>query len=67
MTYIRNRFLLTLKYGKANRKQIQELIGKHLPDILTADKKSNKVKNILQSMRTSGLINVDKDKNWYKL
>ena len=55
------------KYGKANRKQLQELIGKHLPDILTADKKSNKVKNILQSMRMSGLINVDEDRNWYKL
>ena len=55
------------QYGKANRKQIQELIGKHLPDILTEDKKYNKVKNILQSMRTSGLINVDDNKNWYKL
>lgn len=55
------------KYGKANRRQIQELIGKHLPEILTEDKKYNKIKNILQSMRTAGLINVDKDKNWYKL
>ena len=55
------------KYGKANRKQIQELIGKHLPDILSENKKYNKVKNILQSMRTAGLINVDQNKNWYKL
>lgn len=55
------------KYGKANRKQLQELIGKHLPDILNEVKKSNKVKNILQSMRTAGLINVDENKNWYKL
>lgn len=55
------------QYGKANRSQIQELIGKHLPDILTEDKKYNKVKNILQSMRTAGIINVDKDKNWYKV
>lgn len=55
------------QYGKANRSQIQELIGKHLPDILTEDKKYNKVKNILQSMRTAGLINVDENKNWYKL
>ena len=55
------------QYGKANRSQIQELIGKHLPDILTESKKYNKVKNILQSMRTAGIINVDKDKNWYKV
>ena len=55
------------KYGKANRRQLQEFIGKPLPDILSEDNKYNKVKNILQSMRTSGLINVDKDKNWYKL
>lgn len=55
------------QYGKANRSQIQELIGKHLPDILTEDKKYNKVKNILQSMRIAGLINVDENKNWYKL
>lgn len=55
------------QYGKANRSQIQELIGKHLPDILTENKKYNKVKNILQSMRTAGIINVDKDKNWYKV
>ena len=26
------------QYGKANRKQLQELIGKHLPDILTEEK-----------------------------
>ncbi len=55
------------QYGKANRRQIQELIGKHLPDVLTAEKKYNKVKNILQAMRTEGLINVDEDKNWYKM
>lgn len=55
------------QYGKANRSQIQELIGKHLPDVLTSEKKYNKVKNILQAMRTQGLINVDEDKNWYKL
>ena len=55
------------KYGKANRKQIQELIEKHLPGILSEDRKYNKVKNILQSMRTAGLINVDEDRNWYKL
>ncbi len=55
------------KYGKANRSQIQELIGKHLSDILTEEKKYNKIKNILQSMRTAGLINVDEDKNWYKV
>lgn len=55
------------KYGKANRSQIQELIGKYLSDILTEEKKYNKIKNILQSMRTAGLINVDEDKNWYKV
>lgn len=55
------------QYGKANRSQIQELVGKHLSDILTEEKKYNKVKNILQSMRTAGLINVDEEKYWYKV
>lgn len=55
------------QYGKANRSQIQELIGKHLSDILTEEKKYNKVKNILQSMRNAGLINVDENKYWYKV
>lgn len=55
------------QYGKANRSQIQELIGKHLSDILTEEKKYNKVKNILQSMRNAGLINVDEEKYWYKV
>ncbi len=54
------------QYGKANRSQIHELISKHLPDVLTKEQKSNKVKNILQAMRNDGLINVDSDKNWYK-
>jgi len=55
------------QYGKANRSQIQELIGKHLSDILTEEKKYNKVKNILQAMRNAGLINVDEKKYWYKI
>lgn len=55
------------QYGKANRSQIQELIGKHLSDILTEEKKYNKVKNILQAMRNAGLINVDENKYWYKI
>lgn len=55
------------QYGKANRSQIQELIGKHLSDILTEEKKYNKVKNILQAMRNAGLINVDENKYWYKV
>lgn len=59
--------LISGNMEKPNRSQIQELIGKHLPDVLTSEKKYNKVKNILQAMRTQGLINVDEDKNWYKL
>ena len=55
------------QYGKAKRSKIQELIGKHLSDILTEEKKYNKIKNILQYMRTAGLINVDEDKYWYKV
>ncbi len=58
---------MPLPLCKANRSQIQELIGKNLSDILTEEKKYNKVKNILQSMRIAGLINVDEEKYWYKV
>jgi len=65
--YIRNRGLdndyyqrLVLefmqKYGQATRKELDELILPKLPDVLDANQKANKVKNLLQEMRLSGLV-----------
>ncbi|MEC5212876.1 ATP-dependent DNA helicase RecG [Polaromonas sp. CG_9.5] len=66
-SYIRNRglddaYYQTLvvgylqKYGKATRKELDDLILTKLPEVLDADQKQNKVRNLLQAMRRSTLI-----------
>lgn len=65
--YIRNRglddgYYRTLvtdylsKYGRATRKELDDLLLSKLPDVLDSSQKASKVKNLLQAMRRSGLI-----------
>ncbi|PYE33797.1 ATP-dependent DNA helicase recG-like protein [Idiomarina fontislapidosi] len=72
--YIRNRSLGDTHYkrliteyierfGQAKRLDIDELLLDKLPDVLTADQKSNKVKNLLQSLKNQGVIEI-KGKIW---
>ena len=44
------------KYGSATRKDIDGLILDKLPDVLDAERKKNKVMNLLSKMRKNGLI-----------
>jgi ATP-dependent DNA helicase RecG len=44
------------QYGSAARADLDALLRTKLPDVLNAQQKSNKVKNLLQSMRRAGLV-----------
>ncbi|MCB5207718.1 RNA-binding domain-containing protein [Methylovorus mays] len=44
------------KYGEASRKDIDDLLLSKLPDILDAEQKAHKVRNLLQAMRRDGSI-----------
>ena len=44
------------KYGKATRREFDELLLPKLPDILDGAQKGHRVRNLLQAMRRDGLI-----------
>ena len=44
------------EYGKAVRKDFDELLLPKLPDVLSDSQKTNKVKNLLQAMRREGSV-----------
>lgn len=44
------------KYGQATRADLDELLLRKLPDVLSEAQKANKVKNLIQSMKKEGLI-----------
>ncbi|TDB69254.1 AAA family ATPase [Arundinibacter roseus] len=44
------------KWGKANRRQIENLIWDKLSDVLSEDRKKNKVGNLLSALRIQGKI-----------
>lgn len=44
------------QFGSATRTEIDELIGRQLGEILDADQRANKVRNLLQKMRRDGEI-----------
>lgn len=44
------------KYGKATRSDLDELLLPKLSNVLTAIQKANKIRNLLQNMRKSGLL-----------
>ena len=50
---------LLKKFGPASRKEINRLLFEKLPDVLTHEQKSNKIKNILQEMKNNGSIRQD--------
>lgn len=62
--YYKNMILDYLKeYGSAKRLDINKLLLDKLPDVLRPKQKNNKVKNLLQALRTEGLIEA-KGKEW---
>lgn len=44
------------QYGQATRTDLDALLLRKLPDVLTEEQKANKVKNLMQSMKRAGLI-----------
>jgi ATP-dependent DNA helicase RecG len=56
------------KFGKANKRQIRELLLNKLPDVLNESQKDNKIKNLLAALKKAGLIERDSKKqrgsNW---
>lgn len=51
------------RFGSAKRSDIDQLLIDKLPDILTAAQKTHKIKNLLQTMKNQGVIEVD-GKTW---
>lgn len=45
-----------VKYGKAERSEIDDLLVAKLPEVLSPEQKTHKVRNLLQSMRRAGQI-----------
>ena len=52
------------KFGKASRKEIDELLSNKLSDALTDRQKYDKITNLLSSLKRKGIITVDKNRNW---
>jgi ATP-dependent DNA helicase RecG len=56
--HYRNMIIEYLKtYASANRNDIDHLLNKKLPDILNEERKSNKISNLLGSLKRAGKIN----------
>ena len=51
------------KYNKASRKELDDLLLPKLPEVLDAEQKAHKVRNLLQVMRRAGLIERRGSKN----
>lgn len=63
--YFRNLIIQYLeKFGKASRRELEELVIPKLSEVLTDAQKKNKVKNLLYAMRTSGKIEQGEHRLW---
>lgn len=52
------------KFKKAKKAKIRDLLDKKLPDILSDKQKDNKIRNLLQKMRTDEVITIDNNRYW---
>ena len=52
------------KFGKASRKEIDELLRNKLSEALDERQKYDKITNLLSSLKRKGIITFDKNKNW---
>lgn len=52
------------KFGKASRKEIDELLRNKLSEALNERQKYDKITNLLSSLKRKGIITYDKNKNW---
>ncbi len=52
------------KFSIAKRSDIDDLLMGKLSDVLTIDKKKNKIKNLLYQLRKNNIIETDHSRNW---
>lgn len=52
------------KFGKASRKEIDELLRNILYEALNERQKYDKITNLLSSLKRKGIITFDRNKNW---
>lgn len=52
------------KFSSASRKSIEDLLKDKLPDILNDKQKSDKVKNLIQKLKSKGKIELTEDRKW---
>lgn len=52
------------KFGKASRKEIDELLRNKLSEALNERQKYDKITNLLSSLKRKGIITFDRNKNW---
>ena len=52
------------KFEQGSRLDFDKLLLSKLPEILSVEQKKSKIKNILQKMKLSGLINVNENRHW---
>lgn len=51
-------------FSKGSRSDIEKLLMSKFPESYSLEQRSNKVKNILQVLRTKNVIRLDEDRNW---
>ena len=52
------------KFGAASRREIDELLMNKLSDVLSAEQKKNKIKNLLYSLAKSNVIKLNEKRQW---
>lgn len=52
------------KFKTGTREDFEKIILDKLPDVLSAAQKKSKIRNILQMLKSKGVIEIDKGKSW---
>ena len=63
--YFRRRIVQYIeKFGAASRREIDELLMNKLSDVLSAEQKKNKIKNLLYALAKSNVIKLNEKRQW---
>lgn len=52
------------KFKTGTRENFEKIILDKLPDVLSDTQKKSKIRNILQMLKSKGVIEIDKGKSW---
>jgi len=53
------------EFKKASRADFKNLLFNKFPDVLTNEKKENKIKNLLQKMKVENKIKLGEGRQWF--